>query len=721
MSRDHENERVTYEAARTEQAKTRAEQATTGATQAATDSEQANTRTAQAETQSAQARTRLEQAETQAEQDKTRKTQAATQTQQTNTKTMEQALRTSELSYRRLFEAAQDGILILDVDTGRITDVNPFVVKLLGYSHAEMVGKTVGELSPFHDIVNNQAMLERVQKHGYVRYEDLPLKTKDRRHIAVEFVSNVYQAGDKKVIQCNIRDITNRKQAEATSNLLRAIVESSDDAIIGKDLNGNVTSWNRGAEKIFGYLAGEIMGTSILRIIPAQRAGEEDYILARIRLGERVEHFETQRQTKAGKLIDVSVSISPIRDFTGTVIGVSKVARDITERRKMELRFQQAQKMESIGLLAGGIAHDFNNILAAITGGLYLAKLESTNNPSVLEYLDDISQASQRAADLINQILTFSRQNKPDREAVKLNHVVLEALKLLRASLPSTIRIQTELTETPSVLANATAIHQVMMNLGTNAWHAMREQLGTLKVEMSVIEADPDFAGIHPDLQPGRYVRLSVSDTGCGMDRATQEHIFEPFFTTKGAGEGTGLGLAVVDGIMKSHDGCVSVCSQPGEGATFHLYFPVIETDLVTETIEPTPIPQGRGEHILFVDDEAALAGLGKKILERLGYVVTIKTSPSEAITAVRDHPGEFDLVITDLTMPGMDGAKLGAQLLLLEPCLRIIITTGYSGVLTPDKARALGFQEILSKPSSARILGETVHRVLRRTAATET
>jgi len=370
MSRDHENERVTYEAARTEQAKTRAEQATTGATQAATDSEQANTRTAQAETQSAQARTRLEQAETQAEQDKTRKTQAATQTQQTNTKTMEQALRTSELSYRRLFEAAQDGILILDVDTGRITDVNPFVVKLLGYSHAEMVGKTVGELSPFHDIVNNQAMLERVQKHGYVRYEDLPLKTKDRRHIAVEFVSNVYQAGDKKVIQCNIRDITNRKQAEATSNLLRAIVESSDDAIIGKDLNGNVTSWNRGAEKIFGYLAGEIMGTSILRIIPAQRAGEEDYILARIRLGERVEHFETQRQTKAGKLIDVSVSISPIRDFTGTVIGVSKVARDITERRKMELRFQQAQKMESIGLLAGGIAHDFNNILAAITGGL---------------------------------------------------------------------------------------------------------------------------------------------------------------------------------------------------------------------------------------------------------------------------------------------------------------------------------------------------------------
>jgi PAS domain S-box-containing protein len=251
-------------------------------------------------------------------------------------KQAERALRASEVSYRRLFEAAQDGILILDIDTGRITDVNPFLVELLGSSHNEMVGKTVGELSPFKDIESNKVMLERLQKSGYIRYEDLPLETSDGRHVAVEFVSNVYQAGDKKVIQCNIRDITARKQAETASIRLVSIVESSDDAIIGKDLNSIITSWNKGAEKIFGYMASEMMGTSITRLIPADRHDEENQILAKIKRGESVEHFETLRKAKGGRLIDVSVTASPIKQATGAVIGVSKVARDITARKQAE-------------------------------------------------------------------------------------------------------------------------------------------------------------------------------------------------------------------------------------------------------------------------------------------------------------------------------------------------------------------------------------------------
>ena len=208
--------------------------------------------------------------------------------------------------------------------------------------------------------------------------------------------------------------------------------------------------------------------------------------------------------------------------------------------------------------------------------------------------MENISEATRRATDLVNQILTFSRQNKQEREPVCLNDVVLEAFKLLRASVPATIRIQTELTETPTVLANATAVHQVIMNLGTNAWHAMRDQPGVLKVEMRVLEVDEDFVKTHPDLHPGRYVQLSVSDTGCGMDRATLEHIFDPFFTTKAVGEGTGLGLAVVHGIMKSHDGGISVYSQPGEGTTFHLYFPVIETEAVARKSKPRPFRAAR-------------------------------------------------------------------------------------------------------------------------------
>ena len=656
-------------------------------------------------------------AEIRTEQTSTRTAQAG----QVTTWTMKQALRVSELSYRRLFEAAQDGILILDVATGRITDVNPFLIKLLGYSHNEMVGQTVGEMSPFKDIVSNQAMFERLQQHGYVRYEDLPLETKDGRKIAVEFVSNVYLAGDKRVSQCNIRDITKRKQAEIGSNLLAAIVASSDDAIIGTDLNGIITSWNKGAEKIYGYTDGEMVGTSMLRLLPADRQEEGNEILGKISRGESVKHFETLRQTKGGKLIDVSITASPIKDANGRSIGVSKVARDISERRTMEQKFRQAQKMESIGQLAGGIAHDFNNILAAIVGNLYLAKMDAAEYPGIMGFLENISEATGRATDLVSQILTFSRQGKQKREVVKLNHVVLEALKLLRASVPVTIRIKTELIETPTVLANASAIHQVIMNLGTNAWHAMRDQTGVLKVEMNVLEADVDFIKTHPDLHVGRYVQLSVSDTGCGMDRATQEHIFEPFFTTKGVGEGTGLGLAVVHGIMKSHDGGIYVYSQPGEGTAFHLYFPVFEAESVAQEIAAAPVPRGQGEHILFVDDEAALANVGKKMLERLGYAVTVKTSPLEAIAAVRDQPDEFALVITDLTMPGMDGAKLGRQLLQIQPRLPIIITTGYSGVMTAEKVRLLGFKELLSKPSTARTLGETVHRVLHPTALTKT
>jgi CheY-like chemotaxis protein len=249
----------------------------------------------------------------------------------------------------------------------------------------------------------------------------------------------------------------------------------------------------------------------------------------------------------------------------------------------------------------------------------------------------------------------------------------------------------------------------------------MRDQTGVLKVEMNALEVDENFVKTHPDLGPGRYVQLSVSDTGCGMDRATQEHIFEPFFTTKGVGQGTGLGLAVVHGIMKSHDGGISVYSQPGRGTKFHLYFPVIETEVVEGKIEAAPIPHGNGEHILLVDDEAALVGAGKRMLERLGYIVTTKTSSSEALEAVRDHPETFDLVITDLTMPGMDGAGLGSQLLQLQPDLPIIITTGYSGVMTAEKVRELGFRELLSKPSTLRTLGETVHRVLQPTASSKT
>jgi len=499
------------------------------------------------------------------------------------------------------------------------------------------------------------------------------------------------------------------------TTLLEAQLESSPDGILVVDNEGKKILQNRRLDGIWKIRPPD--GEE--KVEAAQAIFDSFYVKNPKQFVERLAHLNTHPDDAGHDVIELTDGTvldryaAPVRDKAGKNYGRIWYFRDITESRKMEAQFRQAQKMESIGMLAGGIAHDFNNILSAILGNLHLAKLDSANQPEMQEYLDNISQATRRATDLVNQILTFSRQNKQDREPLKLSRVVQEALKLLRASVPATIRMETDLKETPTVLANATAIHQVMMNLGANAWHAMRGRPGTLKVEMNVIEADVDFASAHPGLHPGRYVCLSVSDNGHGMDSATTERIFDPFFTTKAVGEGTGLGLAVVLGIMQSHDGTITVYSKPAEGTTFRLYFPVFETEAAPAESAAQPIPRGKGEHILFVDDEAALARVARSVLQRLGYTVTVMTNAVEAVAAVRDEPDKFNLVVTDLTMPGMDGLKLGSQLLQIRPNLPMILTTGYSGMMTNESVWELGFRELLVKPTMARALGEAVHRAL--------
>ncbi len=406
----------------------------------------------------------------------------------------------------------------------------------------------------------------------------------------------------------------------------------------------------------------------------------------------------------------------PLYNAAGEISRFIGIAGDVTEERKLEEQFRQAQKMESIGQLAGGIAHDFNNILSAIIGHAYLIKQDAAGNAAVLSSLGAISSAANRATDLVRQILTFSRLGRQEREPVELNEIVLEALKLLRASVPSTIRIQTELAPTPPVLANATAIHQLIMNLGTNAWYAMGDRPGTLQVALSAMTVEPELARTQPDLHPGRYVCLAVSDTGMGMDQATLARIFEPFFTTKGIGEGTGLGLAVVHGIMKNHEGAIIVHSQPGEGTEFQLYFPAVAAEVGPGEANAVPLIPGRGEHVLFVDDEEALTSVAARLLEGQGYLVTSKNSPFAALDVLRAEPEKFALVITDLTMPGMDGAKLGEELLKIRPQLPMILTSGYSRTMTEEKARELGFLGLLQKPSTPEALIEAAYRALHRT-----
>ncbi len=514
------------------------------------------------------------------------------------------------------------------------------------------------------------------------------------------------------------RDITERKQVENElrwrTAFFEAQVHSAPDGILVVNSQNKILLQNQRLLELFQVppeIAGNPGDNQLLQHAARQMKHPEEYLA-------RVEHLYAHRDEVGHDEIELADGTildrysSPVRDKRGKYYGRIWLFRDITAHRKLEAQFLQAQKMESIGQLAGGIAHDFNNILSAIVGYIYLAHAAAADRPDILAYLEHISKASDRATGLVAQILTFSRQSKTEREPLQLNPIILEALKLLRASVPATINIQANLVETPTVLANATSIHQVIMNLGTNAWHAMHDQPGTLKIELQVLEADEAFVATQ-HFQPGRYVQLSVSDTGCGMDRATVKRIFDPFFTTKPVGEGTGLGLAVVHGIMKSHDGGISVYSEPGKGTVFHLYFPVMKTQAVVPEKAVSPIPLGQGEHILLVDDEESLTSLGKKMLEGLGYNVTMKTSAIEALAAVREKPDAFNLVITDLSMPAMDGLNLGVEMLQIRPGLPIILMTGYSGSLNVEKVRALGFRELLEKPSTVRTMAETVHRTL--------
>ncbi len=399
------------------------------------------------------------------------------------------------------------------------------------------------------------------------------------------------------------------------------------------------------------------------------------------------------------------------REHTEQILADLK--REVADRKQVEAQFLQAQKMEAIGQLAGGIAHDFNNILAAILGNVELARISPPDDPGLPENLNAIYAASRRAADLVKQILAFSRRQEQARHPIELHVVVREVVKLLRSTLSAAIEFQTNVTRTRTVLADASQIHQVVMNLCTNAAHAMKDRPGVLQVELTEVVVDAEFAQTRPDLRPGPYVSLRVADSGRGMDRATLDRIFEPFFTTKAPGEGTGLGLSVVHGIVKNHDGGITVESEPGVGTTFHLYFPVFEASVAELTPDAPPVPVGHGEHILFVDDEDQLARLGETMLKRLGYRVTAVINVLEAISLFRAQPDAFDLVITDLNMPVMNGTSFARQLLATRPKLKIILTTGYSATLTPEMVREMGFRELLPKPAEFHVLAETVQRVV--------
>jgi two-component system cell cycle sensor histidine kinase/response regulator CckA len=646
-------------------------------------------------------------------------------------------LQVSESRYRRLFETARDGILILNAYTAQIDDVNPYLIELLGYSHAEFLGKKLWEVGPFADIAESKEMFAELQATGYIRYEDLPLKTKAGAKIDVEFVSNAYDCDGIRVIQCNIRNITQRKRVDAELRTLSRAVEQSPVSIVVTDKAGNIEYVNPRFEEVTGYTRAEVAGRNP-RILKSGTTPAQTYrdVWKAIAAGGEW-RGELCNRRKNGELFWEFATISGLRDERGQIGQYVGVKDDITERKaaasarhRVEEQLRESQKMEALGTLAGGVAHDFNNALAVIIGNAELARQDVGPAHPALESLEEINKASRRAKNLVQQILAFGRRQALELKSISLAPAVEEAARMLRATLPSSVNLSVACSpDAPVVLADAMQVEQMLLNLVNNAWQAPEGKVRPKAIEIrlsaylhtgqAVLDPQVRFAG--KVLLPGLYARLGVRDNAEGMTPKTISHLFEPFFTTKRVGEGTGLGLSVVFGIAGKHGAGIAVGSVPGEGSTFDFYFPAegVQIPAVTQPDASAPVAGGasasgvQGKHILYIDDDDGVLRVMTQLLERAGFRVSAYSDGHKALEAARADPGQYDLAVTDYSMPRISGLEIATALLQLRADLPVAILTGYATEALTEEATAIGVREVISKPSSFDELMESIARLV--------
>ncbi len=629
-----------------------------------------------------------------------------------------QLLQASELRYRRLFETAKDGILILDEKTGAITDVNPFLISLLGYSHDELIGVPLWEIGPFKDTKECKHLFLELQHKEYIRYDFLPLETKSGHLVAVEFVSNVYDLNDEmKVIQCNIRDITTRKDAEdalhRSEEKYRFFFQSNLAGNYVSTPDGRLLVCNSVFAAMFGFDSTEEALKQNLASFSTDPKDRQTFVDAVRSCG----HVESMtRELRRPDRTPVHVIESAIGRFNeqGELTEILGYLIDETERRKADHQLRQVHKMEAVGRLAGGISHDFNNLLGIINGNSEMllgnAEMEATTRCRV----EEILKAGQSGASLTRQLLAFGRKQVLQPRVLSLNLILEDTQKMFRRLISENIEIRAVLDPNlHAVKVDPTQMEQVILNFCLNARDAMPEG-GTITIETANVEVDDVLAAQHFPMKPGRYVRLAVSDTGTGMDAATLARVFEPFFTSKEPDKGTGLGLATVYGIVKQSGGHVWAYSEPGQGSTFSVYLPSATEELAPSKLEAKRIEPVRGsETILLVEDAAPLRALTRQLLERNGYTI-LEAEDGERATEIAEHyEGSIALLLTDVVLPKITGPALAKNLLQQRTNMKVLYMSGYTnGVIVDSGALKVG-AAFLQKPFAAAELATRVRDLL--------
>ena len=609
-------------------------------------------------------------------------------------------------------DLAADAVFWLRPD-GSVSYANDAACRLLGYSHGELLRLTAFDINAARTPENWAEHWNRLRTRQSCMFET-EFRTRAGDLVPVEITAGYLRAGSDAYNFSFVRDISERRRADARLASLAAAVEQAADDIVVTDAAGVITYVNSAFERTTGYSRAEAVGRSP-RFLAGEAQDEHSYVEIDAALGSgRSWQGRFHNLTRDGRAILQEATISPILDPAGRIVGQVSARRDVTRQVELEEHAARADKLEAIGTLAGGIAHDFNNILSAILGYTQIAMRQCPADSPLQRDLQAVLQGSRRATDLVRQILTFSRQEQRQERPVQVSQVVQEAAKFLRATLPTTVEIRTDLRSDAFVLAEPTEIHRIVVNLFTNAALAMQDHGGLLELTLAEAGLDAAFAERHPGVSPGRFLRLTVRDTGHGMSREVQAHVFEPFFTTRERGKGTGMGLAVVHGIVTRCQGTVTVESEPGRGTTFEVWLPVLEGQAGDDGSQPDALLTGT-ERVLVVDDEPSVAATVVDQLDALGYRATACANGPEALAAFLAEPGAVDLVVTDMTMPGMTGIALAQELKRVRPDLPVLLCTGYSQQITAETARGQGLDGFAMKPVGMAELSRLVRKALER------